>query len=191
MPNKQTILAILAVTLVFLIFQGCGASQTLTRGCGGDLDMLCDMIFGYDSEQIDSNEDDIEELQDQIELLIEQISQLDSVQDQVTELEALLDGLYSLENAEALQDQVDDLAADLSSIQLETRIIDLYDPCGDDPGEIDEVLLQASDGRWAAYFQQGSRRMIAVLPPGSYQTTDNQKCRFEITNSGSIVNERD
>lgn len=53
-------------------------------------------------------------------------------------------------------------------------IIEVIDPCGDGPG-VDEVILRLNDGRLLAWYQG---KGLSVLDPGSYVTTDEQKCRF-------------
>lgn len=63
-------------------------------------------------------------------------------------------------------------------------ISDLIDPCGDNPGEFDEVILKMADGTHVVYFQDGNKRFLTVLGPGNYQTTDKQKCNFSIDTNG-------
>lgn len=63
-------------------------------------------------------------------------------------------------------------------------IVQIVDPCGDDPGEVDEVLLVMHNGTVLAWFKNVG---LVVLQPGaSYQTTDKQKCNFSIDASGNV-----
>lgn len=70
-----------------------------------------------------------------------------------------------------------------SSPYLVTEIID---PCGDDPGEFDEVLLRLSNGQLIAHFSHGNLQFLTVLTSGSYQTTDKQKCNFSVDSDGIV-----
>jgi len=60
-------------------------------------------------------------------------------------------------------------------------VIEIIDPCGDDSGHSDEVILVLADGTFLAYSQEGSNRHLAVIYPGTYRTTDHQRCLFTIT----------
>jgi hypothetical protein len=69
----------------------------------------------------------------------------------------------------------------------------IVNPCGDAPGIIDEVFLQLSNGTLLASFSanaSGLNTRFAVLPAGSYQTTDGDNCKFDVTANGEVVNER-
>jgi len=74
-------------------------------------------------------------------------------------------------------------------------IADLYDPCGDKAGVIDEVFITLSDGnspRYLASFSSnvnGAYTRFALLTAGSYMTTDTSNCYFTILSDGSIANE--
>lgn len=65
-------------------------------------------------------------------------------------------------------------------------ISEVIDPCGDGNGP-DEVLLKLNNGTVLVYFEDGGRRFLSILQPGSYQTTDRQRCRFSIDASGNIT----
>jgi hypothetical protein len=61
--------------------------------------------------------------------------------------------------------------------------IQIVDPCGDAPGIIDEVLLILPDGSVLASFSEtveGRNTRFAVIPPGTYMTTDGSKCVFTL-----------
>jgi len=63
-------------------------------------------------------------------------------------------------------------------------LIEIVDPCGDDEGRMDEVLLVFDDGTILAWLK---RTGLIVLTPGNYVTTDKQLCFFEITTDGEIL----
>lgn len=57
-------------------------------------------------------------------------------------------------------------------------IVEVIDPCGDNPGEVDEVLFKMGDGSVTAWY---SGVGLVVLAPNTwYQTTDSQQCVFRI-----------
>lgn len=73
------------------------------------------------------------------------------------------------------------------AIQSPYAITEVIDPCGDDPGKFDEVILKLYDNSYVAYFEDGGKRFLSVLEHGkSYQTTDSQNCKFKITVSGEF-----
>jgi hypothetical protein len=180
---KKLLLIVLASTM----FTGCGMSETLTRGCSGDMDMLCDMMFGQDPEKIDELDERVTENENAIESLrsrlLNVLSDVDLIEtfidtlssDTETDLTALEDRL------EDLEDEAVDLASDIADLDTDTRIVELIDPCGDDPGRFDEVLLVTANGSIIAYFREnGSRQYLTVLEDGNYQTTDRQRCNFSV-----------
>jgi hypothetical protein len=64
---------------------------------------------------------------------------------------------------------------------------ELIDPCGDAVGQFDEVLIRLSSGQIVAFFEgTNNTRFLSVLGDGQYQTSDEQKCRFDVVN-GQIV----
>lgn len=83
--------------------------------------------------------------------------------------------------AEEQQLAIDDLILELAVLQGHTQIDQIIDPCGDGSG-YDEVVLKLTDGSFLAYFEQGSKRFLSIIPNGSYQTTDQQACSFTILN---------
>lgn len=66
-------------------------------------------------------------------------------------------------------------------------ITSIIDPCGDMPGQFDEILLRLADNTLIAYFEDGNRRFLGSLGPGSYITTDRQQCRFTVNSDMSIT----
>lgn len=65
-------------------------------------------------------------------------------------------------------------------------VTEIIDPCGDDPGKFDEVLLKLYDGSYVSYFEDGGKRFLTVLEFGKiYQTTDRQKCKFKVDLNGN------
>lgn len=67
---------------------------------------------------------------------------------------------------------------------VEQGIVAIIDPCGDNPGKVDEIIFEMADGSYTAWY---SGLGLFVLEPGqTYQTTDNQLCKFEITTDGEF-----
>lgn len=61
-------------------------------------------------------------------------------------------------------------------------VSEVVDPCGDDTGGFDEVLLKYANGQFIAWLKNTG---LIVLNWGqSYVTTDKQKCKFKITSTG-------
>jgi hypothetical protein len=59
-------------------------------------------------------------------------------------------------------------------------VTELIDPCGDGPS-FDEVLLRLANGQVMAHYAGGGNlQFLTVLAPGSYVTTDQQACRFNV-----------
>ena len=66
---------------------------------------------------------------------------------------------------------------------LNGTIVTIVDPCGDDPGHVDEVVMVFSDGTILAWYLNIG---FSVLEPGVvYRTTDHQKCKFTV-NGGKV-----
>lgn len=65
----------------------------------------------------------------------------------------------------------------------------IIDPCGDDPGIYDEVILKLANGTLLASMSDkanGENTRFVVLTPGSYRTTDGSNCNFTVTASGTV-----
>ncbi len=59
-------------------------------------------------------------------------------------------------------------------------ITEFIDPCGDDPGHFDEILLKMFDDSIVGYYQDGDKRFLVNVPAGDYVTTDAQACAFTV-----------
>jgi uncharacterized coiled-coil protein SlyX len=137
------------------------------------------------------------------------------IKGRVTDLEAKVAGLEqarsnlfnsinSLEYRIADQsDASDNLATDLSAaesslalvtsqllvLRTNVNIVKIVDPCGDTPNKYDEVLFKTSDGQYVGSFSDnasGLNTRFSVLPIGSYVTTDDTGCYFQVTENGII-----
>jgi len=62
-------------------------------------------------------------------------------------------------------------------------IVELIDPCGNGPG-FDEVLFRLSSGALVAWYKNLG---LAVLTPGTYRTTDKQRCTFTVHSDLSVT----
>jgi hypothetical protein len=199
---------ILLIALTTVI-TGCGPVNLLNNGCGGEARKLCDVLFGPDTEtDVKNNEEQIEELQKLIDSVISQVNSMDSLisllksqlklletnlenqnevdsnlQNQISNLQTQIDDLKT--ETDAQQDVLNDATTEIAELQGYSSIVEYIDPCGDGSG-FDEVILKTSDGSLLAYFEQGSKRHLSLIPDGQYRTTDNQQCYFDVVN-GEII----
>ena len=70
------------------------------------------------------------------------------------------------------------------------NIASVIDPCGDAPGIVDEVLLQLASGELLVFFANNVNSdygRLAIIPPGSYMTTDGQNCYFTVNADHSVI----
>jgi len=100
----------------------------------------------------------------------------------ISQLDNLRQSLAVLESAN-YQEQIDDLLVELSNLTLTVAdsVTKVWDPCGDHAGNFDEVILQTNSGKFIAYFEVSGKRFLSVLSNGTYVTTDNQACRFNVS----------
>ncbi len=188
-----------------LSLMGCGMAEDITRGCKGDLDTLCDMIFGRDSEEIDKVAETVEENSQSIENIENQIQFLNNMVNLMTaQINSLETDIFVLSNTQqnnttvintlqnnqnALQNQLNTVVADLAALEAQDTVVDYVDPCGDGPG-FDEIIMKTSSGKYVAYFQSGNgnnqKRHLTILTPGNYRTTDQQQCNFSVLANGTI-----
>lgn len=124
---------------------------------------------------------------------------VESLEERVAKLEQRLDNAYksldsltsSINNLDINQDTLEQsISLNLSRIidlelalgeQGET-VAEIIDPCGDNVGQFDEVLIRLSNGGMIGYFEQGNKRFLTSLPNGNFRTTDKQACSFSIVN---------
>jgi septal ring factor EnvC (AmiA/AmiB activator) len=111
----------------------------------------------------------INELQDSLNALYDQVDQVDTDQDVLSQTIALNQSR-------------------LASLEDNHNIAEIVDPCGDNPNEFDEVLLKTDKGEFLAYFEQASKRYLTKLPSGNYMTTDNQACKFNLNCDNDLKN---
>lgn len=128
---------------------------------------------------------------DRVEKLLELQSQ--ALSDYSNDLDVIINDI--LGQIEALQDKDVLLDADIADIQSQLDSLDnlsnlsiaeIIDPCGDNVGYFDEVLLKLNDNTILAYFEHGNRKGLSVLSNGNYETQDDQKCEFNV-NNGNIT----
>lgn len=62
---------------------------------------------------------------------------------------------------------------------------EVIDPCGRQATH-DEILFRMSDGRLFAYFENGGKRYLTIITPGTYQTTDGTNCVFVVDANGEV-----
>lgn len=82
----------------------------------------------------------------------------------------------------ALQDQTTELAAKQAALELEDRVIGVFDPCPNfKVSSFTESVFQMKSGKFVAYFEDGGKRFLSVLKTGTtYRTTDSRACTFTI-----------
>lgn len=106
-----------------------------------------------------------------------------SVQD-FADLEA--SGLATAAQLNTMQTILETQQASITVLQTQEAITEFIDPCGDGPG-FDEVLIRTTSGQLVAYFESGGNRFLTILSPGSYATTDAQRCHFQLTAEGKVI----
>ena len=127
----------------------------------------------------------------QIQVQVQANGQQDAQQQQAiqvlqTSVNSLTSQVNVLSQGQTQQQIVlNSIIARLLSLESHDAVVAFIDPCGDGPG-YDEVLLKTQNGNLVAYFESGSNRFLSIIGPGSYQTTDQQACRFSVSNDGSI-----
>lgn len=96
---------------------------------------------------------------------------------------ALLETEQSVHSGQinALQSSVNSLVSQMVQLQMEERVVGLFDPC---PNVVyngyKESLFRLSSGKLVAYFEQGSQRFLSVIGTGNFQTTDGRHCNFMV-----------
>jgi hypothetical protein len=196
-----------------LMLSGCGAVTAPQYMCtGGDLKPICQAMFGYgaDNEARDDAQDKLIRsldnklidhinnqqmllniVQSNIAAMSVVISTLDAEEeDDVAALEQLIANQLALSSSLAsdissLQDEVDDQAADIAELETHESITEFIDPCGDSTG-YDEIVLRTRSGKLVAFFENGTKRFLSLLTPGSYMTTDSFACSFNVTSEGLL-----
>lgn len=68
----------------------------------------------------------------------------------------------------------------------QNAIVELIDPCGDNPNIYDEILIRLNNNKLIAYFEDGTQHYLTIIIPGTYQTTDKQRCIFTITDNYEV-----
>lgn len=86
-----------------------------------------------------------------------------------------------------LQSDINVAQSQIASLATQESIVELIDPCGDNPGQYDEVLIRTSSNKLIAFFEQGGQRFLSVLEAGSYRTTDTQQCLFNVDSNGVVT----
>lgn len=81
-----------------------------------------------------------------------------------------------------LNSQIVDMNGDLVTLEnsLQNSVTEIIDPCGDAPG-FDEVILKTKNGKFLAYFENGSKRFLTKLTNGTFMTTDGSSCTFTVS----------
>ena len=139
-----------------------------------DIDSI---VLDIDSLQsvVDALENSVEDNSAAIALLQSQIVNHNS---RITSLESLVASLQTTTN---------NLLVDVAQLESNENIVEFIDPCGNWSGGYDEVILKTSSGKLLAYFENGSRRFLSLLTPGSYRVTDGSNCNFTVHGNMSVT----
>jgi len=183
---------------MLLTLVSCGLAQDISKSCGADAEVACDVIFGGNDRRQDEQ---IEKNTKEIDALKLRLTALEvSVDSNLVLLQTLTQQLEDTD--EDLQDQIDQLRNDINIAQsnynaslismsntiatlegsLNNSISQIINPCGDAAG-FDEVILKTRGGEFLAYFESGSKRFLTKLSNGSYTTTDGTSCTFHVSGS--------
>lgn len=154
--NKKTFLVLF--TLLFLL--SCG--RQMRKFVGADYRSELDKI----DDRVLQNEEDIKNLKQDLNLFINELSNLET-------------------KDENLQQDVDLLTQELAIIQGHENIVEFIDPCGPE-GSFDEIVLKTASGKFVAFFQSGNKRFLSQLPNGNYVTTDGTNCNFSISGTNLV-----
>jgi hypothetical protein len=84
-------------------------------------------------------------------------------------------------------DKGDDGENGLDAPATPYSIVAIIDPCGDMPGQFDEILIRLADNTLIAYFESGGNRFLSAIPAGSYRTTDVQQCHFTVNANMTVT----
>lgn len=130
-------------------------------------------LLGIDEdlrEDVDNNSDSIQEIEDRLSGL-------------ETSLSLVSQNINKVEyDQDIVENTISMLQSDIAALQNKTTVREIIDPCGDNLGQFDEVLILLDDGSIIGYFEQGDKRFLTQLPDGNFRTTDNQQCNFTINN---------
>jgi hypothetical protein len=195
--KTQIILLLILTTLT-----SCGISEGLNKNCGSDLEEGCNFLFGTKDEDQDKSITEIEkknteqdakitalELQNDslhisIDSMSEQIVDLSSdVETNTNDISALNVIILGLQNQITVNlIQLNNLSGNVSG-----AVTSMINPCGDEVGYFDEVILKTANGKYIAYFEDGGRRFLTEIGAGNFTTTDHERCNFSISNTGVLT----
>ncbi len=166
--------------LPYSFAKGIGAEETGDiKKVNGKVKSLAERILDLENNHT-SLESDISAISDSVaELRVDMEAGDDSLQGQINTLNGIIN---------SLQDDMDEVQEDLTEVSTGQNIVRHIDPCGDQSGHYDEILMVTQEGTVIAYFEVGNKRFLSELIPNTlYQTTDNQTCRFMVTEDGELT----
>jgi len=138
----------------------------------------------FDNSGNESRLSDLERRVNELELnLSSYTSELQGIANSIGELDNVS---YELnQRINLLDEAIDQTIIELAIVKGHS-IEQLVDPCGKQ-GVYDEVLIKTGDNKVIAYFEQGNKRSLIVLPAGNYKTKDGTNCHFSVDNEGNII----
>lgn len=202
------------VSLLSILFMGCGFQQAFRNHCHLE-GQTCDTLFGVDQEEIDEKQNaeitslttmlnelvkDVRSLEGQAEtqlnllnMLVVLAQQQDANTTMINQMRVEIDqDLVNIQNSISYeQARINGLAVDVANLNAQDAVVETVYPCGDSPSKFDEGFLRMKSGKLIAYFENGGNRMLTVLGPGSYRTTDYAPyCYFDVNTGSQIVSAR-
>lgn len=102
--------------------------------------------------------------------------------DTTLDMNAILAAIEAADDA--VKAEIAGIYATQTALESSTELID---PCGDNPGHYDEVLIRTVDGSLVSYFKAGNKEFLSVLGQGNYVTTDKQQCHFSVDANGNVI----
>lgn len=103
--------------------------------------------------------------------------------DEISKTTVICDGTNG-QDGEDGQDGIDGEDGDDAPVS-QFDIVEVIDPCGDEPGKADEVLFVLRNGDIVAWYKNLGLSILDV--DKKYRTTDVQKCLFEIDSNGNYI----
>lgn len=123
------------------------------------------------------NSANLEALKSELELAISEGDQ-DAADNLAAAVQTLENQITASQNT--MQAQYNSLVVRLVELESEERMTEIVDPCPSISATFREVIIRTSSGKVFGYFENGNKRFLSVLSPGTYRTTDSRGCIFTI-----------
>ena len=88
---------------------------------------------------------------------------------------------------ESLNVQTVNLQSTLATLQTNSQVVQIINPCPSVKATYEEVILKLQNNKYIAFFENGGKRFLTKLEKDVvYQTTDERACRFKIKSNNQI-----